>query len=212
MPPKRAGLPSGGLSSSSRIGDGAPVIPISRWKVGADCRDGRTLAPLPSGSDGRKFGWTFGRPTRRLRAHLRLGLRTAKWMYFQLQRGGLLPHLAAAPFRRELQSRSRRGRLRKKASPWRPTVDPSSLPWANDSDRYPCIRRDGDRQISLEGYAYDPRFTPDFKKLCYRILKGSQPSSDPTELWIADLNSGSTQVLWPGYSVLGGGTPIQHFS
>src|SRR5258708_4842155 len=63
----------------------------------------------------------------------------------------------------------------------------------------------GDRQISLEGYAYDPRFTPDFKKLCYRILKGSQPSSDPTELWIADLDSGSTQALWPGYSVLGGG-------
>jgi Tol biopolymer transport system component len=63
----------------------------------------------------------------------------------------------------------------------------------------------GDRQISIEGYAYDPRFTPDFKKLCYRILKGSQPSSDPTELWIADLDSGSTQALSPGYSVLGGG-------
>jgi Tol biopolymer transport system component len=63
----------------------------------------------------------------------------------------------------------------------------------------------GDRQISLEGYAYDPRFTPGFKKLCYRILKGSQPSSDPTQLWIADLDSGSTQELWPGYFVLGGG-------
>jgi len=63
----------------------------------------------------------------------------------------------------------------------------------------------GDRQISLEGYAYDPRFTPGFKKLAYRILKGSQPSSDPTELWIADLESRSTEELLPGYFVIGGG-------
>jgi Tol biopolymer transport system component len=61
----------------------------------------------------------------------------------------------------------------------------------------------GDRQISLEGYAYNPQFTPDFKLLCYRILKGSQPSSDPTELWIADLDSGRTEALLPGFTMVG---------
>ncbi len=62
----------------------------------------------------------------------------------------------------------------------------------------------GDRQISLEGYAYNPKFTPDGKTLCYRILKGSQPSSDPSELWIADLDSGRSEALLPGFSLVGG--------
>ncbi len=58
-----------------------------------------------------------------------------------------------------------------------------------------------DRQVSLEGYAFSPNFTPDFKLLCYRVLKGSQPGSDPAELWIADLDSGRTEVLLPGVPV-----------
>jgi Tol biopolymer transport system component len=61
----------------------------------------------------------------------------------------------------------------------------------------------GDRQISLEGYAYNPKFTPDFKTLFYRVLKGSQPSSDPTELWMADLNSGRNELFLPGFSLAG---------
>ena len=61
----------------------------------------------------------------------------------------------------------------------------------------------GERQISLEGYAYRPKFTPDFKRLIYRVLKGSQVGSDPAELWIADLDSGRTEALLPGVSSLG---------
>jgi serine/threonine protein kinase/Tol biopolymer transport system component len=61
----------------------------------------------------------------------------------------------------------------------------------------------GERQISLEGYAYNVRFTPDGKAICYRILRGSQPNSDPTELWIADLDSGRNEPLLPGFSLLG---------
>jgi eukaryotic-like serine/threonine-protein kinase len=61
----------------------------------------------------------------------------------------------------------------------------------------------GDRQISLEGYAYNPKFTPDFKMLCYRILKGSQPSSDPSELWLADLESDRRELLLPGFDLVG---------
>jgi len=62
---------------------------------------------------------------------------------------------------------------------------------------------DGERQVSLEGYAYNVKFTPDGKRLCFRILKGSQPSSDPTELWIADLDSGRIEALLPGFSLVG---------
>jgi serine/threonine protein kinase len=61
----------------------------------------------------------------------------------------------------------------------------------------------GERQISLEGYAYQPKFTPDGLKLCYRISKGADPSQDPTELWVADLMSGRTEPVLPGISVYG---------
>src|SRR5262245_46383540 len=45
--------------------------------------------------------------------------------------------------------------------------------------------------------------TDNFKAICYRILRGSQPSSDPTELWIADLDSGRNEPLLPGFSLVG---------
>jgi serine/threonine protein kinase/Tol biopolymer transport system component len=51
----------------------------------------------------------------------------------------------------------------------------------------------GDRQISLEGQAYQPRFTPDGKKLCYRTR-----TKTSSELWVADLDSNHTEQLLPG--------------
>jgi serine/threonine protein kinase/Tol biopolymer transport system component len=60
--------------------------------------------------------------------------------------------------------------------------------WVHDSR--------GDRQISLEGQALQPRFTPDGKKLCYLIRKGVA-----SELWMADLDSNQTEPLLPGFQV-----------
>ncbi len=62
----------------------------------------------------------------------------------------------------------------------------------------------GDRQIALEGYTFHPKFIPSTNKLCYRLLKGAQPASDPSELWIADLDSGRSEPLAPGFAVAGG--------
>ena len=56
----------------------------------------------------------------------------------------------------------------------------------------------GDRQISLEGQASEPTFTPDGKKLCYRIRRGNS-----SELWRADLDSGETEPLLPGFPIAG---------
>ncbi len=61
----------------------------------------------------------------------------------------------------------------------------------------------GERQISLEGNSFDPKFTPDGKQLLYRILKGASPSSDPSELWVADVDSGRSQPFLPGVLVAG---------
>jgi Tol biopolymer transport system component len=56
----------------------------------------------------------------------------------------------------------------------------------------------GDRQISLEGQAFQPRFTPDGKKLYYRVRTGNS-----SELWVAELDSNRTEPLLPGFQIAG---------
>jgi eukaryotic-like serine/threonine-protein kinase len=62
----------------------------------------------------------------------------------------------------------------------------------------------GDRQISLEGYSYDPKFTPDGKQLCYRILKSGLTTYDPGELHVMELDTGHHERLLPGLTISGG--------
>ena len=54
----------------------------------------------------------------------------------------------------------------------------------------------GDRQVSLEGYAYAPKFTPDGKRLLYQVRKEAA-----SELWVAELDSGRSEPLLPGFAV-----------
>ena len=54
----------------------------------------------------------------------------------------------------------------------------------------------GDRQISLEGSAFQPKFSPEGTKLLYRIRKGTA-----SELWVADLDSNRTEPLLPGFPI-----------
>jgi len=60
--------------------------------------------------------------------------------------------------------------------------------WVHDSH--------GDRQISLEGRAGQPRFTPDGKNLYYRVRTGTS-----SELWVADLDSNRSEPFLPGFPV-----------
>jgi eukaryotic-like serine/threonine-protein kinase len=70
-----------------------------------------------------------------------------------------------------------------------------SVVWLHDGS--------GERQISLEGYSYDVKLTPDGKRLCYRVLKGALPLDDPSELRAVDLESGRDEPVLPGVSVTG---------
>jgi eukaryotic-like serine/threonine-protein kinase len=54
----------------------------------------------------------------------------------------------------------------------------------------------GDRQVSLEGYAFAPKFTPDGKRLLYLVRKGAA-----SELWLAELESGRSEPLLPGFAI-----------
>jgi Tol biopolymer transport system component len=65
----------------------------------------------------------------------------------------------------------------------------------------------GERQISLEGNAANPKFTPDGKKLCYQIQKEAPDerqfmSRVPGEIWVSDLQSGHSEPLVPGLQAL----------
>jgi Tol biopolymer transport system component len=64
----------------------------------------------------------------------------------------------------------------------------------------------GERQISLEGNAADPKFTPDGRKLCYRIVTKAPSefefSREAGEVWVADLESGRSAPLAPGLKAL----------
>jgi serine/threonine protein kinase/Tol biopolymer transport system component len=69
----------------------------------------------------------------------------------------------------------------------------------------------GDRQISTEGYADLPGlgtgpaslvFSADGRKLYYLVRQGPARTLATGELWVADLSSGSTERLLPGFSLL----------
>ena len=57
----------------------------------------------------------------------------------------------------------------------------------------------GDRQVSLEGHAYQPKFAPDGRKLIYAVLKSGSP--ERSELWTADISSGLNEPLLPGFPI-----------
>jgi Tol biopolymer transport system component len=64
----------------------------------------------------------------------------------------------------------------------------------------------GDRQISIEGNAATPVFTPDGSKLLYRVVR-EQPNEfayyrDLGEVMVADLKSGRSEPLVRGFPVL----------
>jgi Tol biopolymer transport system component len=61
----------------------------------------------------------------------------------------------------------------------------------------------GERQSSTEGFSFDPRFTPDGKRLLYRVLKSGLARDGPSEIRAIDLDSGRDDVVLPDVSVSG---------
>jgi serine/threonine protein kinase len=59
----------------------------------------------------------------------------------------------------------------------------------------------GERQISLEGYAFYPLLSADGRKLCFRVTRGAGMGQSPSELWVVELDTGHKQRLFPGQLV-----------
>jgi serine/threonine protein kinase/Tol biopolymer transport system component len=61
----------------------------------------------------------------------------------------------------------------------------------------------GERQISLEGYAYWPLLSASGRKLCFRLAPTVTTGQAPSQLWVADLSSGRSERLFNGQMVTG---------
>ena len=61
----------------------------------------------------------------------------------------------------------------------------------------------GDRQISLEGYAFNPKFTRDGKRLFYQVFKRASALDGTSELWVADVDSGRSDLFYSGIASAG---------
>lgn len=61
----------------------------------------------------------------------------------------------------------------------------------------------GERQVSLEGYAFSPLLSADGRKLCFRVTRGvaSNLNQTPSELWVVDLVSGQTERVFRGQMI-----------
>ncbi len=67
----------------------------------------------------------------------------------------------------------------------------------------------GEHQVSSEGSAASPQFSPDSRQLYYMLSYGERTSS---ELWVTDLASGTSKPVLSGYSIRSCGVGQQHYA
>jgi DNA-binding winged helix-turn-helix (wHTH) protein/Tol biopolymer transport system component len=128
-----------------------------------------------------------------------------KWMYFTSDHGGV-PHIWRQRFPDGPPEQVTSGPTEEEGIAMAPdghsfvtavAIQSASL-WVHDAK--------GERQVSLEGNANNPKFTPDGNKLCYMtVIKAPNQFAwyrNPGELRVADLESGRSEPLVPGLPVL----------
>jgi Tol biopolymer transport system component len=168
------------------------LVEMNRDHVWVPCR----LVPMDGSSNGRPVG-----PPK---ASCTSGAWSpdGRWMYFSSEAGGLY-HIWRQRFPDGQPQQVTSGPTEEEGLAMAP--DGRSFVTAVALENVSVWIRDarGQRQISLEGNAADPKFTPDGKKLCYRIVTKTpnefQFSREAGEVWVADLESGRSAPLAPGF-------------
>lgn len=173
--------------------------PDGRWVLAAEmteswlpCR----LVPVDGSSPGHQVGPLSGACTSAAWSP------DGKWMYFSSSEGGAF-HLWRQPFSGGLPEQITTGPSEQEGVAVTP--DGRFLITAVGQRQRPLMLHSasGDKQITPEGYAYQPKFTRDGRFLVFRILKGSQVYTDPTQLWVADLKAGFIKRLAPQLAIIG---------
>jgi Tol biopolymer transport system component len=173
------------------------LVEMDHDHVWLPCR----LVPMDGGSAGRRVGPPAAACT------FAAWSPDGKWMYFNSNSGGggyhiwrrrfpdgPLEQVTSGPTEEEGIAMAADGRSLVTAV----TLSNVSI-WVHDAS--------GDRQVSLEGNAADPKFTPDGRSLCYRIVKQTPDQfrfmgGEPGEVWATDLKSGRSESLAPGFQSL----------
>jgi len=170
--------------------------PDRKWALVVEMESGLwlpcRLVPMDGSSSGRPVGPPDGHCTSAAWSP------DGKWMYFTLNAGGAF-HIWRQSFPTGRSEQITSGPEEEEgiaiATDGHSLITSVGLSqsavWLHDSP--------GERQISLEGYSYEPKFSPDGRSLYY--LKKALPGSGPTELWKADLPAGHREVLLPGIAI-----------
>jgi eukaryotic-like serine/threonine-protein kinase len=157
------------------------------------------LVPVDGGTPGRHVGPLGGGCTAAAWSH------DGKWMYFTANPGGV-NHIWRQRFPNGQPEQITSGPTEEEgiaiAADGHSFVTGVALQntslWVHDAN--------GERQISLEGNGYNPKFTSDGKKLCYLIVREAPNQfafyRNPGELRTADLQSGGSESMVLGLPVL----------
>jgi Tol biopolymer transport system component len=171
------------------------LVEMDRDHVWVPCR----LVPM----DGTSSGRVVGPPT--AACTFAAWSADGKWMYVSSEAGGLY-HIWRQRFPDGQPEQVTSGPTEEEGIAMAP--DGRSFVTAVGLDNVSVWIHDahGDRQISPEGNATDPRFTPDGKKLFYRVVtktpNATQFSRERGQLWVTDLESGRSAPLASGFLVV----------
>ena len=189
---------SRGMATRSR------ASPDGKWVLVAEFNaygnwDRCRVVPMDGSSEGRQVG-PPGAP-----CSSGAWSRDGKWVYVASKAGGLY-HIWRQRFPEGEPQQFTSGMTEEEGIAMAPdgrslvtavTLENSTL-WIHDAR--------GERQISvLEGNATEPKFSPDGKKLYYRIVKAVEAVGtrrDPGEVWAADVESGHSERIAPGLEPL----------
>jgi serine/threonine protein kinase/Tol biopolymer transport system component len=188
VPPRQQGMAHRSYPSS----DGKWALIVEMDGPWIPCR----LVPLDGSSAGHQVGPADGACTSATWSP------DGKWMYFSSSAGGAF-HIWRQRFPNGKPEQITSGPTEEEGIAMAP--DGRSFITAVGRSQRPVMLHDsrGERPISLEGYAFQVKLAPNHKTLYYRLLKGSQPASDATELWAADVDSGRNEPLLPGFLMRG---------
>ena len=182
-------------SSSSPDGKWVLLVEMNKDHVWIPCR----LVPMDGTSAGRQVG-----PPKEACTSVAWSP-DGRWMYFASEAGGSF-HIWRQRFPDGRTQQMTSGPTEEEGIAMAPdgrsvvtavTLQSVSV-WIHD------VR--GTRQVSLEGNAAEPKFTPDGRKLCYRIVLKApndfQFSREEGPVWLADLDSGRSAPLVSDFPVL----------
>jgi serine/threonine protein kinase len=185
MPPEESGMAHRSYLSP----DGRQVLLVEmKFSAWMPCR----LTPFDGSSPGRPVGPMPAQCTDAAWSP------DGKWMYFSVNTGSGY-HIWRQRFPEGAPEQITSGATQEEGIEFAPDgrsfvtsigTSQSTL-WIHDSR--------GDRQITSEGFAVLPSFSPDSKKLYYLLRAGEAQSITSGELWVADLESGLRQRLLPDF-------------